>query len=51
MERYTDRRKDKGGSLKYNIMDGNREEMRKIRLLPQRLSRRIGVSKTSGSEG
>ena len=51
MEKYTDHRKDEVGSLKDIIVDGNREEMMKIRFLPWRPTRRIGASKTISFEG
>ena len=51
MERYTDYRKDEWGGIKDSILDGNIEEMMKIIFLHWRLTRRIGASKTSGSEG
>ena len=51
MEKYTDHRKDEVGSLEDIIMDGNREEMTKIRFFPWRLTRIIGASKTISLEG
>ena len=51
MKKYTDHRKDEVGSLKDIIVDGNIEEMTKIRFLPWRLTRIIGASKTISLEG